>query len=147
MWTIRLRLCGRLTSTWFRRAAPFKHCHRPDCGPSFSARRTICFFRWSSSIRDIGRDLIWSSTFGVAFLYHDLVASMARKARPIRLGILCFAAVAYAQGPGDAARASITRYCTGCHNERARTGGLVLNPASLASPPETWEKVVRRLRM
>ena len=72
---------------------------------------------------------------------------MARKARPIRLGILCFAAVAYAQGPGDAARASITRYCTGCHNERARTGGLVLNPASLASPPETWEKVVRRLRM
>ena len=42
-----------------------------------------------------------------------------------------------------------TKYCTTCHNERLKTAGLVIDPASLThvgSNAETWEKVVRKLR-
>src|SRR5579862_572684 len=50
------------------------------------------------------------------------------------------------QSPSEPAL--FTRYCTGCHNAQARTGGLVLNPAAnIAGDPATWEKVTRRLRM
>ena len=54
-------------------------------------------------------------------------------------------------GPGGAAShaALIERYCVGCHNDRLRTAGLVLDQADLAdvgAAPELWEKVVRKLR-
>src|SRR5262249_7934453 len=42
-----------------------------------------------------------------------------------------------------------TKYCTTCHNERLKTAGLVIDPASLThvgTNAETWEKVVRKLR-
>ncbi len=45
--------------------------------------------------------------------------------------------------------ALIERYCVGCHNDRLRTAGLVLDPAALTgvdADPELWEKVVRKLR-
>ena len=42
---------------------------------------------------------------------------------------------------------AINNYCTGCHNQRARVAGLVLNTATVSSDPATWEKVVRKLRM
>ena len=49
-----------------------------------------------------------------------------------------------------AANASIvSSYCVTCHNDRLKTGGLVLDPSALADVPahaETWEKVVRKLR-
>ncbi len=46
-------------------------------------------------------------------------------------------------------RAALERYCTACHNEKAKTAGLVLEAASADSVsrrPELWEKVVRKLR-
>jgi hypothetical protein len=48
--------------------------------------------------------------------------------------------------------AVVTEYCVTCHNNRARIAGLVLddaNPASVpvASNPELWEKVVRKVRL
>ncbi len=46
-------------------------------------------------------------------------------------------------------RAVIDQYCVGCHNQRARTGGLALDGADLAlvgQNAELWEKVVRKLR-
>jgi mono/diheme cytochrome c family protein len=49
----------------------------------------------------------------------------------------------------DADRALVTEYCVVCHNERARTGGLVLENVDTTEPAanaETWEKVVRKLR-
>ena len=49
----------------------------------------------------------------------------------------------------DAPAAVVTQYCTGCHNARAQTAGLVLDPAELADAgqnAETWEKVIRKLR-
>jgi hypothetical protein len=47
------------------------------------------------------------------------------------------------------ARATIDRYCIGCHNEKAKTGGLALDTLDADRPgdhPEIWETVVRKLR-
>src|SRR5262249_4899069 len=41
----------------------------------------------------------------------------------------------------------VSRYCRGCHNERARLAGLVLNPASIGEDTAVWEKVARKLEM
>jgi hypothetical protein len=48
-----------------------------------------------------------------------------------------------------AAGALIQQYCTGCHNTRLKTGGLVLDPtetSQIAEHPDVWEKVARKLR-
>ena len=45
---------------------------------------------------------------------------------------------------------ALDQYCVTCHNARLKTGGLVLETASLdrvAADPATWEKVVRKLRL
>jgi hypothetical protein len=62
-------------------------------------------------------------------------------------------AQAPATAPGVAAAtasaAVLTQYCATCHNERTRSGGLVIDPAGLAnvgSSADRWEKVVRKLR-
>ncbi len=49
----------------------------------------------------------------------------------------------------DQHRAMLTTYCTGCHNNRAKIGGLALDGLDLAAAAdsaETWEKVLRKLR-
>ena len=46
-------------------------------------------------------------------------------------------------------QALVSQYCVTCHNERLKTGGLVLDAAAVATPSgdvETWEKVTRKLR-
>jgi hypothetical protein len=58
---------------------------------------------------------------------------------------LCLAFEARPQSPSVAL---LNRYCVTCHNERLKTGGLVLNTAQLnavAENAETWEKVIRKL--
>jgi hypothetical protein len=43
----------------------------------------------------------------------------------------------------------VTKYCTGCHNDKAKTGGLSLEKLDADHPyqnAETWEKVIRKLR-
>ena len=43
----------------------------------------------------------------------------------------------------------LSRYCTTCHNERLKTGGLALDrmdAGNVAPHAEVWEKVVRKLR-
>ncbi len=45
---------------------------------------------------------------------------------------------------------TLDQYCVTCHNARLKTGGLVLDTASLdhvAANPDLWEKVVRKLRL
>ena len=45
--------------------------------------------------------------------------------------------------------ALINQYCVTCHNEKAKTGGLMLDKLDIdhaAEHAETWEKVVRKLR-
>jgi mono/diheme cytochrome c family protein len=44
----------------------------------------------------------------------------------------------------------LDQYCVTCHSEKLRTGGLSLQGANLADVPkaaETWEKVIRKLRV
>jgi mono/diheme cytochrome c family protein len=50
----------------------------------------------------------------------------------------------------DQHRAAIDRYCVSCHNTRLKTGGLALDGLDLnriGTDAETWEKVVRKLRL
>ena len=49
----------------------------------------------------------------------------------------------------DQHRAMLNTYCTGCHNNRAKVGGLALDGLDLQTAPdhaEVWEKVLRKLR-
>ena len=46
-------------------------------------------------------------------------------------------------------RQLIQRYCVSCHNQRLKTAGLTLDTLDVTDVsigPETWEKVVRKLR-
>src|SRR5215470_17073327 len=46
-------------------------------------------------------------------------------------------------------RAFLNQYCVGCHNEKAKTAGLMLDKSDVDRPgdnAETWEKVIRKLR-
>jgi mono/diheme cytochrome c family protein len=51
---------------------------------------------------------------------------------------------------GEAAQlATIKQYCSGCHSDRAKTGGVTfegITAASVAKDPELFEKAVRKLR-
>src|SRR5262245_54250705 len=55
-----------------------------------------------------------------------------------------------ALAPQAAASAAVLRqYCATCHNERLKTGGLVIDPAAVGTVgagADRWEKVVRKLR-
>src|SRR6185369_7030260 len=64
----------------------------------------------------------------------------------------CLLAAIAALYPANAqqVRATVDRYCTGCHNSSLKTAGLVLDKSTGDNPadhPEIWEKVVRRLRV
>src|SRR5262249_31095638 len=46
-------------------------------------------------------------------------------------------------------RAVLDKYCVGCHNQRQKTAGLMLDTldvADVGGAAEIWEKVVRKLR-
>jgi mono/diheme cytochrome c family protein len=58
-------------------------------------------------------------------------------------------APAAAQQAPTPARQLVTTYCVTCHNERLKTGGLMLDKADaeqLFNSAETWEKVIVKLR-
>src|SRR5262245_16282401 len=49
----------------------------------------------------------------------------------------------------DANKALVTRYCTGCHNQKLKTANLALDALDLAHPEKdalTWERAIRKLR-
>jgi Protein of unknown function (DUF1592)/Protein of unknown function (DUF1588)/Protein of unknown function (DUF1585)/Protein of unknown function (DUF1587)/Protein of unknown function (DUF1595)/Cytochrome C oxidase, cbb3-type, subunit III len=51
--------------------------------------------------------------------------------------------------PALSTRNAIDRYCVTCHNQRLKTADLTLDTldlARIAETPDTWEKVVRKLR-
>ena len=67
-------------------------------------------------------------------------------------------AMLHAPGKADAQTAPtpadhqqlLTRYCQGCHNDRAKTGGLTVQPLkldNLAANDETWEKILRKVSL
>jgi len=51
--------------------------------------------------------------------------------------------------PVSAQKAFLTQYCEGCHNDKVKAGGLLLDTMDVAHVgvnAETWERVVRKLR-
>ena len=73
---------------------------------------------------------------------------------PKGLHYILFIAIAAApiygqtQNP-DEPRAVVQRYCQTCHNARVKAGGLLLDQLDVDHPdrdPQSWEKVVRKLR-
>src|SRR5262252_3304567 len=59
------------------------------------------------------------------------------------------AAPAQATAPPSSYRALLDQYCVVCHNEKAKTAGLMLDKmdvGQIGQNAETWEKVVRKLR-
>ena len=63
-----------------------------------------------------------------------------RTARSL-LVLLVFPALTLAQ---STPRALLDKYCVTCHNQRLKTAGLMLDQAE--PDPQTWEKVLRKLR-
>src|SRR5258706_2696116 len=91
-------------------------------------------------------------TLGAALLAGSgafFTASIA-EGQPLR-SILVPAHVAQSAAPVGSAspRALLDRYCVGCHNEKAKIAGLMLDHADLndvTADAQTWEKVIRKLR-
>ena len=53
------------------------------------------------------------------------------------------------QQPVASQQELVNKYCVTCHNEKTKTGGLVLEKLDADHPAadsETWEKVIRKLR-
>jgi mono/diheme cytochrome c family protein len=53
------------------------------------------------------------------------------------------------QAAGSSEQAIVKQYCTGCHNQRLRTGGLALDTLAMtdvSADAHVWEKVIRKLR-
>src|SRR3984885_15343445 len=64
-------------------------------------------------------------------------------------GILNAAPTPQAQDPGVAQLATIKQYCSGCHSDKAKIGGISfqgITAESVAKDPELFEKAVRKLR-
>src|ERR1700681_2976311 len=63
--------------------------------------------------------------------------------------LLLTAQTAPAPIPAASERKLLDQYCVTCHNQLLKTAGLTLDkldPANVAAQPESWEKVVRKLR-
>ena len=80
-------------------------------------------------------------------------AKLRTPSAPVALLFTLFAVMGLtplrAQTAGEAAKTMLSKYCVGCHNDRLKTAGLVLNPADVAKAgddAEKWEKVLRQLR-
>ena len=90
----------------------------------------------------------WAVALGLAVLLtaagHVPAAAAARDRRPPTPAVQRAPAAAAAPH-----RALLDRYCVGCHNQRLKTAGLLLDTMSVervAESTDAWEKVVRKLR-
>ncbi len=57
---------------------------------------------------------------------------------------------AWAQSPSAPQKAVLDKYCVSCHSDKLHTGGLSLQNLDIDKVPqnaETWEKVIRKLRV
>ncbi len=63
--------------------------------------------------------------------------------------LVVLTAVSHTQQNPDDSRATLQRHCQTCHNARLKAGGLLLDQLDVDHPdrdPQSWEKVVRKLR-
>jgi mono/diheme cytochrome c family protein len=77
--------------------------------------------------------------------------SVRTKGKSLFFALACVAvSKAAPQQSASESRALLNAYCVTCHNERAKTAGLMLDKMDLADIPanaEVWEKVIRKLRV
>ncbi len=62
------------------------------------------------------------------------------------LALAVLAGAAFAQ---SADQALVAKYCSGCHNDKTKSGNLSLqqlDPSAAGDQPQAWEKVVRKVR-
>src|SRR5262245_58975747 len=105
--------------------------------------------RTDSTVRHLHVGL--GTSFALAF---SLVAVLPASARPQDTSAASPAPQAADHVDQQAASVSpertlLNRYCVGCHNPRLKSGNLVLDTidvSKVAGDPETWERVVRKLR-
>jgi mono/diheme cytochrome c family protein len=65
------------------------------------------------------------------------------------IGVFNVPSASQAPDPADAQLAIVKQYCQGCHNDKAKTGGVSfegITAATIAQDPERFEKAVRKLR-
>ena len=65
------------------------------------------------------------------------------------VGIFIVPSAGQAPAAGDAQLATVKQYCSGCHSDKLKTGGVSfegITAASVAKDPERFEKAVRKLR-
>src|SRR5216684_4281549 len=65
------------------------------------------------------------------------------------VGVFTAPPLSQAQSSADAQLATIKQYCSGCHSDKAKTGGVSfegITAASISKDPELFEKAVRKLR-
>src|SRR5579884_340803 len=68
---------------------------------------------------------------------------------PCVLVLVAFLPVRAQQASSPTPRAVFDTYCVTCHNQKLRTAGLTLDTLDASNPasnPETWEKVIGKLR-
>jgi mono/diheme cytochrome c family protein len=89
------------------------------------------------------------ATLATAWALAATPPAQAPKAKAIKAST---PTTATAAAPADAAPPSITvidQYCVGCHNSRAKIGGLAFDALDRRAPghdPAIWEEAIRRLR-
>jgi mono/diheme cytochrome c family protein len=90
--------------------------------------------------------MMFRKTLPFVVLWIAAVAFVAADAGRAQQQLAPAAVVQPAAGGDDAAL--VKQYCLGCHNERAKQGGLVLDAdvAKVAADRERWEKVVRKVK-
>jgi hypothetical protein len=72
----------------------------------------------------------------------------------VSVSLLAVAGLLHAEPPGSSQQPSpqhalVNQYCVTCHNEKAKTAGLMLDKLDIdhaAEHAEAWEKVIRKLR-
>src|SRR5579862_7148654 len=76
-------------------------------------------------------------------------AALIRLNRPAAYALLPTLVLVGTAWAAFSPQGTINTWCVGCHNNRARTGGLSLEGKSLdvSADPETWEKVVKKLQL
>ena len=81
----------------------------------------------------------WRTMWGCTAIFCAAAARFDLAAQPARP----------AAGADAPPRDLVNRYCVSCHNESLKRGGLALDAAAgadVAEHPDTWEKVVRKMR-
>ncbi len=71
------------------------------------------------------------------------------RTRYLAAAALALASIAAAQTAANPNRALLDTYCVTCHNQRAKTAGLMFDTMDLANPTagmDVWEKAIRKLQ-